>query len=125
MAKSTRARGDTYTPEELDDPNPPVKIQRAMLGGEPESVGNPSSESSENAPQSNQTEEDNLPSPAQTTDNPSNRTEEKPEDSTVDTTGGGGHKTTRRPSAKKSSGTTAPNRRANVRSTGDEFDEFD
>lgn len=32
MAKATKGAGDSYTPEEKQDPDPPIRIRRALLG---------------------------------------------------------------------------------------------
>lgn len=88
MAKSTRAGGPSFTPDELADPHPPVVIRRAMLGGEPSSVGTHSLESSENEQQSSGQEMLDLREPVQTTENPSPPTEGA--DSVVDSTDGDG-----------------------------------
>ena len=96
MAKSTRANGDTYTAEELSDPNPPVRIQRAMLGGDPRSRttedGGDFSQSSENEKPSSETNNPSPQQPAPTTDSRSNQ-QGTEQDSDARSTGGGGWKT--------------------------------
>lgn len=91
MAKSTKARGATFTEHELTDPNPPPRVHRAMLGGEPKSAGTDLSESSESDKKLNGPEKVNRQEPAQTTGNLLNQT--GTEDSTVDSTDGSGQET--------------------------------
>lgn len=90
MAKSTKARGDTYTEAELKDPQPPVRIQRAELGVIdqcPPEDGTDSLPSSRSPEQSGQPTSEQDPSLAPTTVNPSTQTEQG---SAVLTTDGGG-----------------------------------
>ena len=152
MAKSTKAQevstgtSDSYTPEELADPAPPVRIQRAMLGVVPEevppSVGTHSSQSSESETTRNDNENPSLRQPAPTTENPSGQPA-KETDSTADSTVGDGlveeehqpfdedddEEETPRSSSKKSTAakksTTPARKKANTRNTDDEFSEFE
>lgn len=91
MAKSTKYGGDSYTETELADPNPPVRIRRAMLGGEQSLVGTDSSEPLSNESQSNAPETVNRQEPAQTTESLSGQTDKV--DSIVNSTDGDGPET--------------------------------
>lgn len=125
MAKATHSQeiltgtADSFTEHELNDPSPPVVVRRAMLGGDPKSVGTDSSESLNRETQSDKSENQDLPSPAQTTENRSGQTEQE-SDSSARSTGGGGRKTTPQRSGKRAPVT----RRASSRAV-DEDDDFD
>lgn len=112
MAKSTRAQeastgsSDSYTAAELNDPSPPFRIQRAMLGEvdrprkeEPSLAGMGSSPSSESESTSSDKTKSNVPKPARSTENPSSA-QEKETDSAARSTGTGGLKR-RRPQSNK------------------------
>lgn len=95
MSKSTKASGATFTDYELADPRPPetvVRVTRAMLGGEPQSVGMNSSQSSQSEQQPSGEPNSTLRQPAPMTENPSNQSEEVPS-SDVDSTDGPGRTT--------------------------------
>lgn len=95
MSKSTKASGATFTEDELADPRPPetvVRVTRAMLGGEPQSVGTSSSQSSQSEQQSSGKPNSAPQQPAPTTDSPSNPSEEV-QSSDVDSTDGPGQTT--------------------------------
>lgn len=106
MAKSTKAQQvstgtpDSYTPDELADPTPPIRIQRAMLGALPEevppSVGTHSSPSSESGITNADNENQSPRQPVQTTENPSGQPE-KETASTADLTVGDGQMRTEPP----------------------------
>lgn len=97
MAKSTRAQeistgtSDSYTETELADPHPPIRIQRAVLGGESPSVGTDFSEPLSNESQSNELGNPSPQEPALTTESLSGQT--ATEDSTVNLTDGDGPET--------------------------------
>lgn len=106
MARSTKAQQvstgtpDSYTPEELADPVPPIRITRAMLGVVPEevkpSVGTDSSPSSESETTKSGNENPNPLAPAQMTENHSGQ-QGKETDSTAALTGGVGQTETEPP----------------------------
>jgi hypothetical protein len=122
MAKSTRAVGASFTEEELSDPVTPAVIQRAMLGGDVQSLGDSSKPSSQSEEESKPVQQEGPPSPVHTTENPSgqNKETEQP-DSTASSTGGSGPKTGTA-SRKRPAGRGTRN--ASSRST-DDFDDFD
>lgn len=128
MAKATRSQevltgtSDSYTEHELTDPNPPVVVTRAVLGGELLSVGNNSEVSTEK--QSTISDEENqfLQSPAPTTDNPSSQPEEET-DSNVTSTVGNGQSEPAKQSAKRTPARKTTARKANTRTLSEE-DEF-
>lgn len=91
MAKSTRS-GASFTPEELADPYPPevvLRVTRAELGGESQSVGTNSSRSSKNEQQSGGRQISDPPVPAPMTGNPSNQSEVDPSSDASSTDGSG------------------------------------
>lgn len=106
MARSTRARGASYTPEELNDPDPPaVIIRRAELGyvdrkEEVPSVGMDSSPPSEKDSKSSEIVTANPPQPAPEMESHSGA-QEAEMDSTAHSTGTRGRRATQRQSAKK------------------------
>lgn len=126
MAKSTHGQevstgtSDSFTEHELADPNPPVVVQRAMLGGEPKSVGTDSSQSSGDEPQSSNTTNPSPQEPAQTTENPSDQTATV--DSDVHSTDGVGQATRQPRSGKRRTTPTAQQKKPHIRSVDDEFD---
>lgn len=135
MAKSTKAQQvstgtpDSYTPEELADPTPPIRIQRAMLGAPPKedasSVGTDSSRSSENANTKSGKENPSLPPPVQTTENPSGQPEKETGSTVVSTVGDGQTQQESKQSdeeKKHSPAKKAAAKKARVRSTGDDDD---
>lgn len=80
MAKATHAQevstgtSDSYTPEELADPRPPVRIQRAMIGEvDRPLVGDNLPPSSETASTEKSANARNVPSPALKTENRSSQ----------------------------------------------------
>lgn len=99
MAKSTKAQQvstgtpDSYTPEELADPTPPIRVTRAMLGVVPEevkaSVGTDSSQSSKSESMRSDKENPSRLPHAPTMENPSGQPERET-DSTADLTAGDG-----------------------------------
>lgn len=130
MAKATKASGPSFTEHELSDPRPPevIRVHRAMLGGEPQSVGDNSQASLE----SESNEKDWLTpvpqAPARTTENPSDQ-QELETDSSVSSTDTDGQKTTKTPSAKpkpppakKATGRARVRSATETESTDDEFD---
>lgn len=124
MAKATHSQEiitgtpESFTDHELSDPNPPVTITRAVLGGELQSVGTDSSEPSNVETQSDKSENPDPQSPAQTTENPSGQSGKEESDSTAHTTGGSGRRTTQPRSGKRA----APTRKAAVRTIPDDDD---
>lgn len=88
MAKSTSSRGATFTQHELSDPTPPPRVRRAMLGGDPKSVGTDYSEPSLSESRSSAREKLNPQGPVRTTESLSDRTDQ--EDSTANSTDGDG-----------------------------------
>ncbi len=109
MAKITVHGGATHASE------PPVRIRRAMLGGESKSAGNSSEKSIKSKETSGETSEVSPRLPAPTTDNHS-KPENSPAPSTAHTTGGSGQKTAK--TAKKKQ-----KKAASVKAIDD--DEFD
>lgn len=153
MAKGTKAQEvstgtpDSYTPDELADPTPPIRIQRAMLGVVPEevtsSVGTHSSPSSENENSKSDNENPSPPPPVPTTENPSSQpgsvtdsdaalmvgsgqtpVEPPPFDEEDDEEDDEESEETPEPVAKKATPAkkTAAPKKARTRSTGDDFD---
>ena len=121
MAKGTRYGGMSHTPNELADPDLPVRIKRAEIGyvdrtEESPSVGMDYSQPSESENSQSGRGNQLLPQPAHTTENRS-VPQEKVMDSTAHTTVGAGPRKTARPS-----GNTAKRTRATFI---DEVDEFD
>jgi hypothetical protein len=138
MAKATHASGPTFTEHELSDPETPIIFNRPQLGlidqpgmedeeeiqSPPQEVGMGSYPSSQNAQRSN---ESNTPSdlnPAPTMESHSKPTPTGVADSTADSTGGSGRTVPRKRSTSAGSKVDNP-RAARVRSTEDEFDEFE
>jgi len=124
MAKATH-HGESYTAHEMNDPEPPVVIRRAMLGGEPPSPavpedGTDSSISSDSEETSNTLVRQNPQEPAPTMESPSSP-DDSAQGSTARSTAGGGRKTGR------ASTKSTTSRRASTRTTDDttEFDEFE
>lgn len=100
MAKTSRHSGDSYTGDELNDPHPPVKIRRAVLGEvDRPSVGGDSSQSSGKEENSNDKPIPSRRSPAPTMANHSRMTE--PETSDAVSTAGNGPVTPVPQSARK------------------------
>jgi hypothetical protein len=94
MAKATRHSGESYTLEELKDPNLPIRIQRAALGEvDNPSVGTHSLESSKSESESSSNETQNPQEPAPTTGNPSDQSQTTQEDSSVHLMDGNGPRT--------------------------------
>lgn len=133
MAKSTRSGGASFTPAEMADPEPPVIIRRAMLGGDPslrEKVGGDSSQSSENVPTSDENSGQLPRKPARSTESHSSSVDEQEEVVTVPGETTGTPKTDResgdrsKRTAGSRSGPRGNSKRAGVRSTDDELDEF-
>lgn len=127
MAKTTKANQDTYTREELADPEPPVRIQRAMLGGDPRSAeetpdGGDFSQSSESENPSDETDNPSPQQPAPTTDSRSNRPAEET-DSAARSTGGSGRKTDRASGSRKQGSGRAGSRTSDAQDD-DPFSEF-
>lgn len=126
MAKNTHAQeaatgtSDSFTEHELSDPVPPIQVTRAVLGGELLSVGNNSEASTEKQSKTNESENQPPRQPAQTTENPSNQPG-KETGSNATLTGGSGHSKPARQSGRKAT----PAKKANVRTTDPDFDEFD
>lgn len=122
MASSTKAGGASFTPDEANDPDKAIyRPKRAEIGyidrpeqEEEPSVGTDSSQSSEKDKSPSDSEKPSRRQPARTTVSHSKQPE-KETDSGAPSTDTDGQKTTRKPSAKK----------AAVRSTDDEFDDFD
>lgn len=93
MAKGTKAQEvstgtpDSYTPEELADPTPPLRINRPMLGVVPEevkpSVGMHSSPSSKKETSNGDNENPSLQPPVLTTENPSGQMEKGDSDAAL------------------------------------------
>lgn len=118
MAKSTKHGGDSYTPEELADPNPPVRIQRAELGKvDQPSVGTDSSPSSESDSKPSDRTSHSHRKPVPMTENLSGA-QESGTDSGAHSTDGSIRKTSPGPSARKAT----PKGKANIRSTDPETD---
>jgi len=123
MAKGTRYGGMSHTPEELADPDLPVRIKRAEIGFvdrqevEP-SVGMDSSQSSESEKSGNASESHNLLQPAHSTENPSAQPEREM-DSDAHLMATGGQSRLAKPSARARS---AKSRVTSVNTTED--DEF-
>lgn len=98
MAKATHAQevatgtSDSYTPEELADPDPPVVITRAQLGGEKQWTerqdGTDSLESSGKEHGTGEKQSQPLQSPALTTENPSSSAKTEPGSVPTTTTDG-------------------------------------
>lgn len=101
MAKTTKAKGDTYTARELNDPNPPVRIRRPMLGEvDKPSVGSNLETSSENETKTKSSETQSPRSPAPVTESLSSGPETVT-DSDADTTVTDGQRKTQQPSDDK------------------------
>lgn len=100
MAKSTKAHGPTFTDAELSDPVPSEvmkqhatpKVTRFMIGGEPQSVGSNSSQSSDDESSSNETLRKDPQEPALTTESPSSQPQTETA-TDVASTGGNGLET--------------------------------
>lgn len=126
MASSTRHGGDSYTPDEMNDPSPPdpIKIRRAEIGyidqaeeetPSPEKTdGGDSTRSSKKDPTSSDSPKPHAPKAAPTTGNRSSQTDQ---DSGARSTGGNTQTGQHRPSRKPSPKATPAQR--------DEFDEFE
>lgn len=101
MAKGTKAQevstgtSDSYTLEELADPTPPIRIQRAMLGVVPEfreaepSVGTHSSQSSESENTKSDSVSQSRQAPAQMTESLSGQPESETDSIAASTAGVG------------------------------------
>lgn len=74
MAKST-GEGASFTPAELRDPDPPIRVRRAELGRVDQLAGTDSSERLPKEQQSNAQETVNRLEPAQTTGSHSSQTD--------------------------------------------------
>lgn len=138
MAKATRAQevstgtSDSFTEHELSDPSPPIRIRRAMLGevDRPLAVGGDSTQSSESEPTSSGSQNRDHQQPAQTTENPSNKSHQA--DSDADLMDGNTPETVEesaevtRPAARKTAAkkhNPPPAKRARARTTDDyDFD---
>lgn len=101
MAKNTKAQevatgtSDSYTDDEIQDPDPPVRITRAELGTVDQPWhGNNSTQSSENDETESDSQKASRRKPAPTTDNRSKR-RGKATDSDAISTDGDGPKTDR------------------------------
>lgn len=135
MAKGTHASGASFTEHEQNDPEW-SSLTRPQLGlvdqpteeqEESTSQANPadgmdSSPSSKSGASPTESSTPSDPKPAPTTENLSNPTE--PADSSANSTDGGGQRAPRKPSSRPAKKTANP-RAARVRSTDDEFDEFE
>lgn len=119
MAKSTRHSGASYTEHELSDPDAPqqIVIRRAMLGGDPKSVGGSSTPSGEKRVISSDNQMPQDHKPVQTTDNPSSQPPTD-QDSDVNTTGGNGPETEKESSRKRS---TTPRKKGKTVNLDEEF----
>lgn len=109
MAKITVHGGATHASE------PPVRIRRAMLGGESKSAGNSSEKSIKSKETSGETSDQSPQLPAPMTENLSNQ-EQPPDNSTARLTGG--HGQTTKSGKKKAKKATTSSRTVNA----DEFD---
>lgn len=93
MARATKAAGDSYTPEEKQDPNPPIRIRRALLGEvDKPSVGGGSSLYSKSVSKPRKTASATRRKPAQMMGNPLSAPEMETA-SDADMTGGSGPQT--------------------------------
>lgn len=130
MAKVTHAQevstgtSDSYTEHELSDPHAPdqIRVTRAVIGGESESVGDNSKQSSASEESESDSQRQPRREPAQTTDSHSPQPETET-GSDANLMGGNGLSKTAKQFAKK-----APPRKAAKQArtrTTDEFDDFE